>query len=157
MKMRIPLPALALAAACLAAQALAQAQASVTLPPELERVLRDYETAWTAGRPAELAQLFTPDGFALPNGQPPRRGVAEIRAGYADGGTLPLALRALDYSISGDLAYVVGAFGPAAGQPDAGKFVLLLKRGADGRWLIAADIDNMNRPPARPPAAPARP
>jgi hypothetical protein len=39
---------------------------SVTLPPELDRVLRDYETAWTAKDAARLAKLFAEDGYVLP-------------------------------------------------------------------------------------------
>ena len=30
---------------------------------------------------------------------------------------------------------------------EGGKFLLALRRGGDGRWLIAADLDNANRPP----------
>jgi ketosteroid isomerase-like protein len=34
-----------------------------------------------------------------------------------------------------------------------GKFTLTLRRGRDGRWLIASDMDNGSRPSA-PPSAP---
>jgi len=47
---------------------------SMTLPPALERVLRDYETAWAARDAHGLAQLFAEDGFVLPNGGVPVRG-----------------------------------------------------------------------------------
>jgi uncharacterized protein (TIGR02246 family) len=46
----------------------------MTLPPALERVLRDYETAWAARDAHGLAQLFAEDGFVLPNGGVPVRG-----------------------------------------------------------------------------------
>lgn len=36
---------------------------------------------------------------------------------------------------------------------DSGKFVLALRGGGDGRWLIAADMDNSNRRPSIPPVA----
>jgi len=36
---------------------------SITLPAELDRVLRDYERAWKASDAAALAALFTADGF----------------------------------------------------------------------------------------------
>src|SRR3546814_2135777 len=45
----------------------------VTLPPELDRVLRDYERAWRAGDAAALASLFTEDGFILQSNRPPIR------------------------------------------------------------------------------------
>jgi hypothetical protein len=35
---------------------------------------------------------------------------------------------------------------------DSGKFVLALRGGEDGRWLIAADMDNSNRRPSAPPS-----
>lgn len=139
----------------LAAPAAAAPPPSVTLPPGLDRVLRDYERAWAAGDTAALARLFAPGGMALPNGRPPARGAEEIRAAYAAGSGSPLSLRALDFAVSGDLAYVIGGFGAAPDRPDFGKFVLVLRRGAGDRWLIVADMDNANAPPPRPGAAPA--
>jgi ketosteroid isomerase-like protein len=127
---------------------------SVQLPPELDRVLRDYERAWQARDAAALAELFAEDGFVLPNGEPPSRGRAAIREAYANAGG-SLALRALAYHTDGSAGWIIGAFAGSAGEPDAGKFVLALRRGADGRWLIAADIDNMSQRPRRgPPPSP---
>jgi hypothetical protein len=58
----------------------------------------------------------------------------------------------------GPVGYIIGTFGPAAGEEDRGKFVLALRRGADRRWLITADIDNSSRPGPHPPApSPAGP
>lgn len=119
---------------------------SVALPPDLDRVLRDYERAWVAKEPEALARLFAEDGMALPSGQPPARGATSIRQAYAAGAGSPLSLRAVAYAVSGDLAYIIGGFGPAPARPDFGKFVLVLRRGSDGRWLILADMDNANLP-----------
>jgi ketosteroid isomerase-like protein len=41
----------------------------------------------------------------------------------------------------------VGAYRYGDAAQDTGKFVLALRRGPDGRWLIAADIDNSIRRP----------
>ncbi len=125
---------------------------SVPLPPAVERVLRDYEKAWIAKDGEALAALFTHDGYALPNGQLPATGAVAIRAAYANNAGSPLALRAIHYAESGDMAYVVGGFGGGAGKPDFGKFVLVLRRAADGSWRIAADMDNANAMPKRPPS-----
>jgi hypothetical protein len=115
---------------------------SVTLPPELDRVLRDYERAWTARDADGLAALFAEDGFVLANGAAPRRGRAAIAEGYRGSGG-PLALRALGYATADTVGWIVGAFARAPGEPDGGKFVLALKRPAAGQpWRIAADIDN---------------
>lgn len=116
---------------------------SVTLPAELDRVLRDYERNWRAGNEDSLAALFTEDGFALSSGRPPIRGRAAIREGYANSDGL-LHLRALEFATAGDLGWIVGAYRWGDATTDNGKFVLALRRGAGGRWLIAADIDNSN-------------
>ena len=52
----------------------------VALPPELARVLRDYERAWRAGDAAALAALFAEDGFVLQSNRPPVRGRARTSA-----------------------------------------------------------------------------
>ena len=117
---------------------------SIPLPAPLDRVLRDYETAWRQRDAAGLAALFTADGFVLSTGRPPVRGREAIQARYKGSGG-PLALRALAYSTSGDIGYIIGAFAQRAGESDIGKFTLTLKRGEGGRWLIMSDMDNSNR------------
>jgi ketosteroid isomerase-like protein len=121
--------------------------ASVTLPPELARVLRDYEAGWRAGDGAALARLFAEDGFVLPNGSPPVRGRDAVRAYYKGPGG-PLVLRAYAFSTEGSVGWIVGGFSRREDQPDVGKFTLTLKRAPDGRWLIFSDMDNGNRAPA---------
>jgi ketosteroid isomerase-like protein len=120
---------------------------SVTLPPALERVLRDYERAWQAHDPDALAALFAVDGFVLSDTRPPVRGRPAIRDAYAHAGG-PLLLRALAYQTHDSVGYIIGAFRHEPVGGDTGKFVLALQRDGEGRWLIAADIDNSSR--ARP-------
>jgi ketosteroid isomerase-like protein len=129
---------------------------SIQLPPALDRVLRDYERAWRARDAAALSDLFAEDGFILPSGKPPVRGRDQIRIAYENSGG-PLVLRALAYRIERSTGYIIGAFGREAGGPDSGKFVLALRRGKAGRWLIAADMDNSNRRPPPPPPPPTSP
>ena len=118
---------------------------SITLPAELDRVLRDYERAWKNSAEDALADLFTPDGF-VPTGQGWVRGREAIRATYASQGG-GLQLRALAYAVQDTVGYIVGAYGygDSAPVPDRGKFVLALRRARGGPWLIAADIDQSNR------------
>jgi len=116
---------------------------SVELPPELSRVLRDYESAWQKRDAAALSQLFAEDGFVMGNGSMPVRGRAAIAAFYAGQGG-PLSLRAIAFATDGSAGYILGGFAGAAGQPDAGKFTLTLRKGGDGRWLIVSDMDNPN-------------
>ena len=136
------------------ASAAAQTLPSVQLPPELDRVLRDYESAWRAKDAPALAALFAEDGFVLSNGKPPVRGRDAIRAAYTGSGG-PLALRALAHAAEGKTGYIIGAYAGSADTPDEGKFILAVKKGENGRWLIAADMDNSNARRPAPPAAAA--
>jgi ketosteroid isomerase-like protein len=117
---------------------------SVQLPPEIARVLTDYEAAWTRKDAAALALLFAEDGFVLPSGRQPVRGRAAVQQYYTgQGGTL--ALRAFAYAMSGDVGYILGGYAGSRNSPDEGKFTLTLRKGADRRWLIVSDMDNSNR------------
>jgi hypothetical protein len=117
---------------------------SIALPPDLDRVLRDYERAWQAHDNQALSELFAEDGFVLASGRPPVRGKAAIRAAYSGAGGA-LSLRAFAYSKADAVGYIIGGFGPAPGTADGGKFVLTLKRSVSGRWLIMSDMDNPNQ------------
>lgn len=118
---------------------------SMTLPPALDRVLRDYERHWQAGNADSLAALFTRDGFVLQPGRPPVRGLEGIAGAYRGSPTGPLALRALAFATSDTVGYIIGAFSTQRGGPDGGKFILALRRSPGGPWKIAADTDNGNR------------
>ena len=119
-------------------------QPSIKLPPELARVLTDYETAWRNRDAAALARLFADDGFVLPGGRPAVRGRSAIQRHYTGQGG-PLALRAFAYATDGRVGYIFGGYAGQEGAPDAGKFTLTLRKDASGRWLIVSDMDNVNR------------
>lgn len=133
------------AAVTAAPQSTSRQQPSVPLPPELARVLRDYERAWSARDPQALAALFTEDGFVLSRGRPPVRGREAIASHYAGSGG-PLSLRALAYATGGATGYIIGGYTAQPGEPDTGKFTLTLRREGD-RWLIVSDMDNSNGGP----------
>jgi ketosteroid isomerase-like protein len=126
-----------------AAASAVEAPASVALPPELARVLSDYESRWAAKDAKGLAALFAEDGWVLAFGAPPVRGRAAIEKHYSGSGG-PLSLRAIDFAVEGNIGYILGGFAPEPGKPDVGKFTLTLRKGADGRWLIVSDMDNPN-------------
>src|SRR5712691_1953884 len=111
------------------------AEPSVTLPPELARVLTDYEQGWKTGDGAALARLFAEDGFVLTEGRPPVKGRAAIQKLYTGSGA-PLSLRAFSYAVNGDVGYIIGSFSRERGKPDEGKFTLTLRKVGDGQWLI---------------------
>ena len=136
---------LAVALVALGADAAPQ-PASVALPPELARVLTDYEAAWQAKSANALAALFAEDGFVLSSGKPPVRGRTAIEQHYAGSGG-PLALRAFAYATDGTTGYILGGYAPQAGKPDTGKYTLTLRKDETGRWLILSDMDNGNARP----------
>jgi ketosteroid isomerase-like protein len=123
---------------------------SVSLPPELDRVLRDYEKAWGARDAAGLASLFVEDGFVLQGGKPPARGRQAIRAAYEGHGG-PLVLHAFAFGVEGATGWILGGYARKAGDPDDGKFTLTLRKEGDGRWMIMSDMDNGNLPSKRQP------
>src|SRR5829696_3156597 len=129
----------------------AAALPSVTLPAELDKVLRDYEKAWRAGDAAALSALFAEDGFVLQGGKAPVRGRAAIKSAYTGQGGAGLRLRALAYAVADSVGYIIGAYGYGDAPGDLGKFTLTLRRprGTTG-WLIFSDMDNMSQPPRRP-------
>lgn len=121
------------------------------LPPELQRVLDDYSTAWRAKDARALAALFADDRTVVPNACPPAKDRAGIEACYTGHGG-GIGLTALDHRIDGSMAYIIGEYAGDVGGPAAGKFVLTLTRDATGRWLIVADMDQPYRRPPPPPA-----
>jgi uncharacterized protein (TIGR02246 family) len=112
----------------------------IELPPDLDRVLRDYERAWEAGDADGVAELFTEDGLALQNDRPPARGRDAIAARYEQASG-PLRLEAISFAADREVATIVGRYGYGT-APASGKFVLALRREGAGPWRIAADIDN---------------
>jgi ketosteroid isomerase-like protein len=119
---------------------------TVELPRELDRVLTEYEKAWSNRDAKALAALFTEDGFVLPSGRPPVRGRASIESYYQGHGG-PLSLRAFAYATEGSVGYILGGYTSEKGKEDDGKFTLTLKKDAAGRWWIFSDMDNGNRRP----------
>ena len=144
---------LLLMAGSLSAQSVAQPATDtelpdVALPPELDRVLRDYERAWRAGDAAGLAALFAEDGFVLQSNRPPVRGRPAIQASYegqVEGS--PLQLRALAFAAADTAGHIIGAYRFGDASRDMGKFTLTLHRAPGGPWQIFSDMDNLNAPP----------
>ena len=90
---------------------------TVDLPPEMQRVLTDYEAAWHAPRDAgALSSLFAEDGFVLSSGHPPVRGRDAIRQYYTGKGGA-LSLRAFAFATDGSIGYIIGGFSRGVGHP----------------------------------------
>lgn len=131
----------------------ADALPTVTLPPEMDRVLRDYERHWAAGNEAGLAALFAEDALLLPSGFAAARGREGIQQAYEDV-IVPVHLRALAYAADDSVGYVVGAYRFDPMETESGKFIFALRRAAGGPWMISAEIENISHI-MEPSSAPA--
>ncbi len=153
--MRGPILALAVALAALRLAHAADGPApetrpeSAAVPVAVSDLLRQYEKAWNAKDVNRLADLFSPDGLALPNGQAPATGRQAIADAYRQNAGGALVLRPIRYTETADMALVVGMFATGPDQPELGKFVLALRRAPAGGWSIVADMDNMNGVPRK--------
>ena len=128
----------------------------------VEQLGAQWEEAANRGDAAAVASLYTEDGQFMPPNADIVEGRANIQTaiqGLVDMKLRNVDLTTVDVGASGDLAYEVGRYSldvqpPGAPQhvTDKGKYVLVLKRQADGTWKIVADIFNTNQPapPARP-------
>lgn len=112
---------------------------SVDLPPELNRVLRDYETHWKAKDGPALSALFTDDGFIARG--PWIRGRDAIQTAYSASSGGDLRLRAVGFATGDTVGYIIGAYRYGESPNDGGKFILALRRAPRGEWKIAADLD----------------
>ncbi|ADR21318.1 hypothetical protein MATR_10530 [Marivirga tractuosa] len=117
---------------------------AIDLPKELDRVLRDYETHWQNSDAAQLASLFTEDGYILRPNKPITKGRSNIEEAYQSAGGR-LVLEAYDYSIDGTTGYIIGGYKGQESLPAMGKYILTLRK-EDGKWMITADMDNRNEP-----------
>jgi len=117
---------------------------SVQLPPQIDRVLRDYEKGWRDNDEKLLASLFAPDGFILSPKLLPVKGRVNIEEAYKNAGG-PLYLRALTYEMEDSIAYIIGGYRSKPDGADQGKFIVTLKLLPDGIWNITGDMDNENK------------
>jgi uncharacterized protein (TIGR02246 family) len=142
-------------------------QAAAGAPPDLGPVneLRGkYQAAYNAGDAAALAALYTDDAISLPDHHPAVQGRPAIQKYFEDlfaEYSATMMISPGDTDVTPNLAHENGTFTikvtPKAGGDtisDDGKYLVVLKRGADGAWKIHHDIDNSNRMPSGPSAAP---
>ena len=130
---------------------------SITLAPELDRVLRDFERAWRTNDSGALAALFAEDGFVLQSDRQPARGRPAIQATYKGQGGGELRLRAIAFAAGDTAGFIIGGYRYGNATRDVGKFTLTLRRTRGQPWQIFSDMDNLNAPPKSrsTPSAPA--
>jgi uncharacterized protein (TIGR02246 family) len=152
-----------LAAAC--QQAPPEQKAAAPADPAPINALRDqFTAAYNSADAAALANLYTEDAIVMPPHQPAVEGKAAIQGWFQtffSQNTAKLAIIAQETQMINGWAYDRGTFAititpKAGGGPieDAGKYLVILQRQADGAWKVHRDIDNSNNPLPAPPRAP---
>jgi uncharacterized protein (TIGR02246 family) len=121
-----------------------------------EAAIRAHGQTWLARYKAAdlegLMALYEPDAILALHDQPARRGVDEIRAYFEPGlgkSHVEFELDVEHVEVHGDQAWLVSQYWLRATAKDsgyvyedAGRSLIVYRRGADGEWRIAADIDN---------------
>jgi len=143
---------------------------SAAMAADLQAIgkVRDaFAAAFKAGDVAGVTALYTSDGLTQPNNQPTGSGpagLAESFKGFFDQFKLSaFTLTPVKTEASGNLGYDIGTYSMTATttKPHAdtvkidGRYVVVLRKGADGSWKAVADMDNLPMMPPMPAAPPA--
>ncbi len=131
--------------------------------------IRAHSHAWVrafkAGDIAALMQLYTPDAEVALHGQPKLKGIAAIRGYFAPRLKTPpdadFLLKEEGLEVHGRLAIFLSRYWftlRADGKTveDAGRSLIIYRKGADGRWRIRVDIDQASPDVTFPPPPDAR-
>jgi len=119
---------------------------------ELGQMNRDFAAALKAGDATAAAALYTEDAVLIPPGEPLVRGREAIEAYWRGaieaGAVLDVSVETMDARSSGTLGYETGSFVLTVTGPDGeavidrGRYIELLRRQPDGRWLSTHGIWN---------------
>jgi len=119
---------------------------------ELGQMNRDFASALNAKDAKAAAALYAEDAVLIPPGEPLVRGREAIeeywRGAIESGGVRDVSVETMDALSSGSLGYETGSFVLTANGPDGeavvdrGRYVELLRREPDGRWLSTHGIWN---------------
>jgi ketosteroid isomerase-like protein len=113
---------------------------SRSLPNEIEQILREYETGMEKGDPKMIAELFTENGYLLPNQNRLIQGKKRI-AKFYDGIQDSISLNPIDFMEDGRVGVIIGVFSNSD-QTICGKFTITLQKQDSGDWKIYSDIYN---------------
>lgn len=121
----------------------------VTLPADVDRVLKDFARHWHARDEAAFAELFTENGV-MQYGDAWRRGRAAIRIAQLDSKGADLKLWAQQFEVHDSVAYIIGSYGhrTRADLADLGRLHWTLRKERDGVWRIAASMMGNVDPPS---------
>jgi uncharacterized protein (TIGR02246 family) len=151
------------AASLLAAQ---PAQVKQRTEASAEAAIRETAQAFAAAAnakdAAKIGSLYAEDAVLMPPNEPAVRGRSSIQAYWQkliDAGARDVSLTTLAVATSGSVGYESGNYQFTMAAPNAqpatdrGKYLVGLRRDADGKWRLVYDSFNSDLP--CPPAAPA--
>jgi uncharacterized protein (TIGR02246 family) len=110
----------------------------------IERVREDWAADWNAKRLDDILKLYAPDAVFLRPNAPRTTGIEEIRAllaGMLETHTPHIVLHGVTIEGSANLAYDSGTYDETITSGGAtriakGDYLMIVKRQANGRWLI---------------------
>lgn len=133
--------------------------------PAISKISAAYQAAVNAEDVNKMKDLYMADAVEMPPNEPAVRGWAALEAYYkkqfADGDAVA-TITPMESMISGNVGYEVGTYTQMvklkSGQTinDKGKYVVLVKPGADKQWRVVYAIYNSDNPPPQMPAPPAK-
>ena len=125
---------------------------------EIHEAHQSYSAALQSGDAVAIASHFTEDAVLLPQGADMQQGRSAIQQWFAR--LVPVAtfhkfaVTTVDVILLGDMAVETGIFrmtlaaeGSAEESSAIGKYLMVWKRGADGKWKILRDMFNMSLRP----------
>ena len=106
-----------------------------------------------------IMSKYEPDAILVVTATPPAKGTAELRGMLTEllkDPPLTLNLEAAVTEVSGSIGYQRGTYtiqvtDPKSKKPvtEKGTYLNVLKKQADGRWLVTEDINSAGPPPAK--------
>ncbi len=139
---------------CSGSEYSAQPEASAS-KMQLGQMNRDFAAALNAKDAKAAAAAYTEDAVLIPPEEPLVRGREAIqeywRGAIELGGVRDVSVETMDALSSGSLGYETGSFELTVNGPDGeavihrGRYIELLRRDPDGRWLSTHGI--WNAPP----------
>jgi uncharacterized protein (TIGR02246 family) len=152
--------AIVIAAACSGSQV-----ATPGDPAPVNAIRDKYIAAYNAGDAAAVAALFAEDAVSMPDHRAALVGRAAIESYFRDvfmQFSASVSVTPGETDVTGDVAHEHGTFSvtltPKAGgsaTTETGNYLVVLKKGSDGNWLVHHDIDNSNVPHPAPAPTPA--
>ena len=123
----------------------------------INKTRNEYVSAWKAADAAQIGGLYTDDALVLYPNQPAVEGKTGIlgyfKSFFAEFPQNDFDLTSAEIEIVGSWAFDRGTYRwrgvpRTGGEPieDHGKYLVILRRQADGSWKVARDMDNSDRP-----------